>query len=503
MASPLGLTTFKGVLYNDDGSGVDDTTNYSSRYNSLFNNSKFYYRPPKASQDDNGVTNIRSSKIHQAQVNGDDDLYNISTNSIIDYTNRVDNNGKYPMRLTPSDFAYLRDLGVYPNNRLAVVRRFASPVENDLTAVGMNPISKIVTWIPDDLPEFMSFSLGEGWQENDEYNLVELFDGIFKQSTGMSLAGAAAGAKQGSDSIVPFPGVSDAIQISIMNYMLGDENGTGTNFRYDNLPTGNPNFLHKSSYRPVNSLQSEISFELKAVYEQKFINGVDPTIVFLDLIGNMLRFASSESIFYISQSGSKKINEFFNSYANGDWISAIEKVLDAIIRGIKSLGQKVGTTIKKLKDKNNDTTVGSLIKNTLNVIGSSVMAKYRIHFSRVLPALTGASSAPWHITIGNPKKPFFSSGDMIVEGTKVSFGNTLAFNEIPNRVEISFTVKSARPLGIQEIFDKFNIGAGREYQRATSTQNGVFSTDGDYYQGSVYHNRSENITNTPVTGAGS
>ena len=34
--------------------------------------------------------------------------------------------------LRPSDFAYLKNLGVYPNNRLIIARRFASPLQDNI-----------------------------------------------------------------------------------------------------------------------------------------------------------------------------------------------------------------------------------------------------------------------------------------------------------------------------------------------------------------------------------
>ena len=79
--------------------------------------------------------------------------------------------------------------------------------------------------------------------------------------------------------------------------------------------------------------------------------------------------------------------------------------------------------------------------------------------------MTGSNSTPWHITIGNPKKPIFSSGDMFTTDVKLTLGPILSFNDLPSSIKIEFTLESARDLGAQEIFNKFNNGSGREYKR--------------------------------------
>ena len=80
-------------------------------------------------------------------------------------------------------------------------------------------------------------------------------------------------------------------------------------------------------------------------------------------------------------------------------------------------------------------------------------------------ALTGLPSTPWHITIGNPKKPLFTSGDMVMDNVKLTLGPILSYNDLPSTIKAEFTLKSARNLGAQEIFRKFNSGIGRSYKK--------------------------------------
>lgn len=505
MSSPLGLTTLNSLQYQSDtGNPIDP--NYSGGYNSLFNQTKFYYRPSISTETNstsvgNGnnktvkknVTSARSTRRHSD--NSSDDIYDISTSSIIDYTNNED---LPAIKLKNADFAYLRDLGVYPNNRLLVGRRFPSPVENDLTAVSMSPLSTVITWIPDSADSFFSFDVSEDWQGKETSNdplgeLTDLFNKIFAKFVGTKAGDEGSGVLGTMFKKFPIGGVAEALETSVTNYLLGSDTENGTNFSYDNIVKGNPNFMSESSYRETNSIRSTISIPVKMTYEIKYFPNVDPTIAFMDILQNLLRFTGSESVFYISQAGGSKINQFFNKYKQGKWVDAVGIILDGIIHAVgkiqddivKVIGNIASSAKAILEPKSEQqrqeesNALRTEIESGLQVIASSSLARYRIEFSKIIPASTGASSAPWHITLGNPKNPFFSSADMIAKSGKITMGNTMGFNDLPTRIEFECKLESARNLGIQEIFDKFNVGAGRQYQ------NTAVKFVPDFYQGSV------------------
>jgi len=69
--------------------------------------------------------------------------------------------------LRPQDFAYLKYLGVYPNNRLMIARRFISPVRDDILGKGgTKPVSILISWKPEN-EDFLSFTFGEEWEDAD------------------------------------------------------------------------------------------------------------------------------------------------------------------------------------------------------------------------------------------------------------------------------------------------------------------------------------------------
>ena len=108
---------------------------------------------------------------------------------------------------------------------------------------------------------------------------------------------------------------------------------------------------------------------------------------------------------------------------------------------------------------------------TIDTIKASVL-KYRVEVMGIVNALSGNPSTPWHITIGNPLRPVFCSGDMLVTSVVLKLGPILAFNDLPSSITADFTLTNARNLGMQEIMAKFNSG----YLRTVDTQKTFFET---------------------------
>lgn len=455
MASPLGLTGFTKYGYESN----------PTYYSSIINDSKFYYRP-KGNAD---RISSKSTSVHRPS--DADDVYDITTTSIIDYTQKA---GHEAMKLKAADFAYLRDLGVYPNNRLIVMRRFATPVANDLTTIKHRAISTVVGWVGEDDKSFgiNDLTFNEEWTKG-EASLTKILSDMFGESeVGAGAAGGISSLVKGVQSAVPLPGLTRGFQYKILEKM-------GVRNPSDNLPDGNPNYVQESSMRKVvdsdengSGLTSDWAVDMTTTYEQKFINGNDPSIVFLDILGNLLRFGTSKSEFFINGKGGDLFKDFFKKFEEGKWVAAMQIIIGVVSSAIKEIASSITGAVEDLFNGGDGSEEGSdqiaggftqFAEKLLGSLGESIIAKYKVRIASVISAWTGSASAPWHVTIGNPKKPFFSSGDMICSKVKLKFGTVLAFNDLPSTIEVQITLKPARNLGLQEIFERFNTGAGRSY----------------------------------------
>ena len=417
---------------------------------------------------------------------------NITTTSIIDYTQKISS-----MSLKYSDFAYLKNLGVYPNNRLIIARRFNSAVDDDLTSThlkdGISPVATLISWVPDN-QEFISTEFGEEWVDAESSFRGILNDlgrdVLMGDNRGKNLGDAMAGGM----GAIPLPGFTEGLQYEVFK-QLGM-----TDLNASQLPLGNPNLIREAKRRKTldkessgSGLKCKFKIEMTVEYEQKFINGIDPTVVYYDIIANALTFGTSEAQFQFK--GGKNVDDFskfINKLGSGDakqlkealamFITAISNAVSKIADRLISLLPK-GSGTSNSDEKNNQADFKKEAEdlkvkdnkdqiNALNILKQSILktvqglvSKYKLRIMGVVNSLTGTPSAPWHVTIGNPKRPIFSSGDMIVEEVQLTMGKLLAFNDLPSSIKLKFTLTSARNLGSQEIFKKFNCGKERTYYK--------------------------------------
>ena len=454
---------------------------------SLFRSSRFVPYPTG--------TNISTGNATGALQNiHTDSYYDISINDLIDYT--ADSKLK-SMRLSAAYFAYLKDVGVYPNNRLMIARRFPSPVGNDLTAVTAAPLATLISWVPND-NDFMDISFGEEWTKA-QASFEDVLNGIGKD-TSLSSDNAPGNAKLGTNfyqgfGVVPLPGLMEGLQRSVMKKLgiIDDKDPTI-------LPQGNPNLIKEAKRRKTiekgeagSGLKCTFSIKMKVEYEQKYINGIDNTLSYFDIIANVLSFATSDSQFMYNKIYAQGSTGILAKLISGDVSAVIDSMKKIIKAFTDALTDQAKEIAKQLQQATSNTSVKngtsntqsqsnlgiqSLVKETLG----SVVGKYKIAILGIVSSLTGQPSTPWHITIGNPKRPVFSSGDMLMEEVQLKLGPVLAWNDLPEKISIEFTLTNARPLGAQEIFNRFNTGKARSYVRnapeivsdnSSSTDNGT------------------------------
>jgi len=464
MASPLGLTFDSSP--NSTKIGTYNVVD-SKAVKSLFNGSQFSPFPSSVDIQSGNVTKIRNA----SEVHGDD-IYDTSISSLIKYTNQ--DKKMAAMKLTAADFAYLKNVGVYPNNRLIIARRFPSGVSNDLTSLqSIEPMSTLISWVKDG-DDFISVKYNEEW-EDAPATFEDVLNNIGKEvklsaQQGTKYGSAAAGAIE----LIPLPGLMEGIQYQVMQNMGLTDAGIG------NSPLGNPNLIREATMRKVldknkagSGLTAKFSVTMAVEYEQKFINGVDPTLVYMDIIQNALTFGTSDASFQFNSAFATGTKSIIADLISGDInaiANALAKFVTSLLDAISNIGEKIINALVKGSDSESGSgkkpDIYSAVKSAFASTVGHVISKFKVKLIGIANALTGSPSAPWHVTIGNPKKPLFCSGDMLCKGVTLTLGKNLAFNDLPSYIKIEFTLESARNLGAQEIFNRFNTGKGRSYVRS-------------------------------------
>jgi len=467
MGSPLGLT------FDVSKRGVNIGTTYKifeggqsgqgQKIKSIFNNASVFSPYPDGTIDPQTGTSLKVKKFADVHNN---DIYDTSVSSLVKWSAN-----KPALKLDFADFAYLKYLGVYPNNRLIVARRFGGGIGNDLHSVKGKPLATMVSWIPETDESFLNVSYSENWIEA-EASYTDVLNEIGKSTKVSTDDENRLGdfAKKGLD-MLPFPGLMEPIQRDVMaRFGLVDDPF--------NLPLGNPNLIRKAMRRytvepdqPGSGLNCEVTIKMVVEYEQKFINGLDPTIVYLDIIQNAIYFGTSDAAFQMSKGFATGANKLLANLISGNY-KAIFNALSEVVKTIfKTISDQIGKMVEALINPPDDdlSKLGDKIKTALtaafdyaseNVIGT-VIGKYKQRLIGITNSLTGSPSTPWHITIGNPKKPIFTSGDMLLSSVDLELGKVLAFNDLPSTIKFTMSFKNARPWGAQEIFNRLNTGRGR------------------------------------------
>jgi hypothetical protein len=299
----------------------------------------------------------------------------------------------------------------------------------------------------------------------------DVLNSLGKDFLGKAL-GDSAGALAGA---VPLPGFTEVLQRQVLTAMGLMEDGDGVP-----LPSGNPNLIKEAKRRKTlgyegagSGLNCTVSIKMECEWEQKFLSGVDPTIVFQDLLNKILVFGTSKSSNYgLTPAFEKKVQQWTNDPALiiKDMVEYLKTALDKVVAEIQSgiTALKDSTTQAKKAETESEAQQGILnnlsqkIVSQADTILKRIVGKYKIEIQGIARALTGAPSTPWHITIGNPLRPVFCAGDMYMnQDVTLTLGPTLAFNDLPSSIKASFTLINARAWGLQEIIAKFNAGSIR------------------------------------------
>ena len=446
------------------------------------------------------------------------DVYDTSVLNIVEKTAGT------KAALRPSDFAYLKYLGVYPNNRLMIARRFSGAINDNIFVKGGAPMSILITW-RNPSEDFFDISFGEEW-EDAKADFTEVLNNIGTDVLKLTPLGGVAGAAFGG---TPLPGFTEQLNRYVLQKIGIYEAGASSEL----LPAGNPNLIKSAKRRKTvnpgqagSGLTCTVSVKFLCEYEQKFISGIDPTIVYMDILGNAARFGTSHHDSYgLSGKFGQKVKQ---------WVDNPKSILEDILRGVKEglaaakefmvteISARFDSQIteaktneaneaakpegkevpeetesqrlekEKSKEVTNTRNLLNPITEIINKLGNSVAAtvrKYREEIYGIVNALSLSPSTPYHVTIGNPLRPVFCSGDMYTSTVTLTLGKTLAFNDLPSDIKLEFTLQNARPWGLSEIMAKFNTGNLRTINatkdfRSTSPNEDVQSSGYQYTVGS-------------------
>ena len=457
-----------------DEEGNLDTTKESKSRTVIFKS--------KTANDTKTIKNYYKDTIYKYEGDKQSDL-NPYLKLIRDFEDKTFNS----MRFQAADFAYLTDLGVYPMNRMWVLRRFADgvTVQDNLQKMSIYPRETLVGWIKPEDDNFFNFGFNEKWEVMDK-RLDEVMMQILEKEFRLK-----------ASSIISIPGWSQGLLFAFLNAMKL------TNYNGDQIPQGDPAVLQEAAARakdnsPGYGNVSQVSMTLKTSYEQKFIGEIDPGSAMLDIIQRCIYMGTRETKFVMRGGGGilNTLQAAINTNTPDAWWIFIKEIVKAFVVAIEEIFNSllgVGAPFESLNQVPPEnppkpeeepvaapTEAKDKIKGTLNVfenisdgflvkILGSTVGKWRYALQGSIGLMTGQNTTPWHLTLGNPYSPFVTFGNVIVESVNLNFNNEFGYNDIPTRLDVEVKVKQGRNMGAQELFQMFNNGYQRVYSASSSS----------------------------------
>ena len=392
------------------------------------------------------------------------------------------------LTLMASDFAYLRDLGVYPINRMAILRRFPEGVfvPENLEEMKIPPISTIVGWLKPD-QHFGQISFHETWEKTQDRFDV-LLAKIIKKSTGITV-----------DKLFPVADYTQGILFELYKKLnlitSGEEKFSGLsnfatqaaksqsqedamNWGLNNIPVGDPNVLQEGPFRnpECQNIRSDFTFDLETTYEQKLIGDVDPGSAMLDILENMFTMGTSNMVFYWGENApaiiraraaaTEKANEL------DSWWIFVKNIMSDLWKTITDLFsienlKKIKTDVMQLVSSvvSGDKAAESDLQKVLQSILTTTISIQRFNIRGSLELMVGGrmSSTPWYLTLGNPYSPWLATNHIIVKSATVETSTEMGFNDQPQWLKVKFTCEFSRALGKQELMRMFNNSYRRSY----------------------------------------
>lgn len=381
-----------------------------------------------------------------------------------------------------SDFMYCKHLGKISNNHLITLRRFPFPVDDYIGSNGENETDRIdkaaknascigcmVTWMGvsgNELSNILkySFKMPFKWQDAEWQDKkasadsqTTLLNGIFaafdKTYQKQYMEGYAAEAANSAFKEFGITGMGNA------PYKDTDY----TDFRDKNKVYGPVDSIRGTYIRSDEGLTFDQKLSLVFEYELRSYNGINPKQAMLDLISNILNVTYTTGSFWgggFKGFAAHQSNIFANLNifkANGGFTDFADKLSEDLSNFGKETMKEIngGNIIQKIKEMLNSIG-GMLLAGKLNELGRPQKAMYNTLLS---PAPIGF----WHVTIGNPKRPIMSIGNMIITNVSIEHNGPLGLDDFPTGLKVTVELDRGKPRDLRDIEKLYMQGTDRIY----------------------------------------
>ncbi len=439
-----------------------------------------------------------------------------------------------------ADFMYCKDLGKISNNRLITLRRFALPVgddiwhvnpgaanidsdEKDITSILNNSVGndvgRLVTWLNDDnkLDSILKYEYHDSWRPVDGQfetvnsqaenrgilgDIVNLANPTYRKQVASGYAGRGNNLLNRFGDVVKLPFGKDGQIFSADATYENHEILT----RYDQHKIYEPQGTVRDTHIYEGKMTFSQGFSLTFDYELRAYDNINPKTAFLDLLGNIQQVTYRAGNFWgggrwwVGAPENPKGWRTANAFIDGGW-DKLDSLFSSILGSGEDLGSMLGSIANKIGIKienlfkkgsealdeavNNPGGVAQKLANNARDIGAGSMLKGMLKNKLGRPALyalqsilSGEPVGLWHVTIGNPRNPIMSFGNLIMDGATVEHYGPLGIDDFPTGLKVTVTLKHAKSRDMIDIGKMYTMGTSSLYMDITHTGlNKIYNLD--------------------------
>ena len=414
------------------------------------------------------------------------------------------------------DFLYCKYYGTIPNNYMITLRRFPTPMRDNLSIPSSiadsdstrregagRPVAQAVTWLGDDtgnkLSELIGFTTGLKWDSRGQQETItqEAFDkGLFNslpytipELTKLLGTAAPSDAEAIQNLISLLATIGDPNQTAArggLGSALRDEAIKGTDGPLSDFIWTSVDTVTNASYRGrgLSFLNEPMSVIFH--YDLTSIGEVNTKAAMLDLIGSLLGLGTNYGNFLTPQI---KYNSEYPAIGFPGGNAGLASLYRDPINFIKNYSTQISELLSEAQTEE-ASLAGGKIRETIGANGTSDFAsavttaaspavergvsvslqeKFIEKVELPKSFLTGAPVGEWHLVVGNPCNPIAMIGNLICESVKIEFSERLGPDDFPSELKATYTLKHGRDRERGEIESMFNRGDGRLYQSSLQT----------------------------------
>lgn len=418
--------------------------------------------------------------------------------------------------------------------RSTVAKTAGEGKDDPMSSIG--DVGRMITWFDTDdnkLSDIMSYEYEASWKKLDAK--IQQLDSQ-EDDEGRGIAGKIINNLSPGYNLQSARGInSGGLLGQLMNSM-----GIGANsheYQHNDVALGR-NYDNNKVYTPRDTIQDTHIYEGKLTFKHEFTlnfsyklrayDNINPKSAFLDLLGNILTVTYRKGTFWGGKSeilgakpnkaGWQKYNNVLKglSDAGGDlWknifhlegantdglLGALSQFGSSLLDIVKGAGMDIGGAASSAMQTAKDFLSGNItadevagkIKTGVQAgaqkaadlnLGQVMMGSIKNKLGRPSlyafdSLLTGAKVGLWHVTIGNPKNPIATFGNLIMTNAKITHSGPLGFDDFPTDLHVSVTLKHAMSRDATEISKMYTKGQNGIYFSLCSPFNTIEFNDGE------------------------